>query len=188
MPTFLEFIRSQPITFAILMLSVVIVAGLVLGAIRVRGIRLGSAGVLFAGIVVAHFGIRIDHEILDFVKEFGLVLFVFMIGLQLGPGFFASLRAHGLRLNAVAASVVVLGTLIAVVVPAVWGISQPGAVGVLSGATTNTPSLGAAQQIAASIPGAPDDAATRIAMGYAVAYPVGIIGIILSLALIRIVF
>lgn len=185
----LELLQSQPIANAILILSIVIVLGLGLGAIRIRGIHLGSAGVLFAGIILAHFGARIDHDVLDFVKEFGLVLFVFMIGMQLGPGFFGSLRKNGLRLNLIAVAVVLLGTAAAPLLALARGLPRPGVIGVLTGATTNTPSLGAAQQIAASLPElAAEDAATRMAMGYAVAYPMGILGIITALALIRIIF
>ena len=101
--------EAQPVAHALLILSAVAVTGLTFGGIRWRGIKLGTAGVLFSGIVFGHFGLQIDHGILDFVREFGLILFVFTIGLQLGPGFFASLRRHGLRLNVMAAAVVLLG-------------------------------------------------------------------------------
>src|SRR5690349_12797757 len=103
--------RTQPIAHAVLILSLVAASGMALGSVKVRGIGLGTAGVLFAGILFGHFGQKIDHAVLDFVKEFGLVLFVFTIGLQLGPGFFAALREHGMRLNALAASIVALGAL-----------------------------------------------------------------------------
>jgi AspT/YidE/YbjL antiporter-like protein len=100
----LQVFVAQPIAHAILVIACVAVAGLALGSFKYRGIALGSAGVLFAGIVFGHFGERIDHQILDFVKEFGLVLFVFCIGLQLGPGFVAALRQQGLKLNVLATS------------------------------------------------------------------------------------
>ena len=103
---------TQPVAHALLILSAVAVTGLALGGISWRGLKLGTAGVLFSGILFGHFGLQIEHGILEFVREFGLILFVFTIGLQLGPGFFASLRRHGLRLNAMAAAVVLLGTCI----------------------------------------------------------------------------
>src|SRR3982751_464342 len=107
--------QLQPVAHAIFLLASVAVAGLAMGAIKYRGIALGSAGVVFAGIVIGHFGERIDHEVLDFVKEFGLVLFVFTIGLQLGPGFVAALREQGLRLNLLAMAIVFGGALMAVI-------------------------------------------------------------------------
>src|SRR3954469_8606817 len=107
--------RTQPIAHAILVLSSVAVIGLAVGSVKFRGISLGSAGVLFAGILFGHFGQRIEHSILDFVKEFGLVLFVFTIGLQLGPGFIAALRQQGLKLNLLAVAIVLGGALAATI-------------------------------------------------------------------------
>src|SRR6516225_2231151 len=104
---------AQPVAHAIGVLALVCVAGMAVGSIRVRGVGLGTAGVLFAGILVGYFGKAVDHATLDFVKEFGLILFVFTIGLQLGPGFLDALRRDGLRLNAVAVGVVVAGALTA---------------------------------------------------------------------------
>src|SRR6187401_2449130 len=138
--------RTQPIAYAIGVFAIVCVLGMGLGSLKFKGIGLGTAGVLFAGILVGHFGEKIDHATLDFVKEFGLVLFVFTIGLQLGPGFGAALRQQGLRLNALAVAIVVLGALVAMTGAVVLRIDFAAAVGLLSGATTNTPSLGAAQQ------------------------------------------
>ena len=105
----LPIMRSQPVAHAIFLLAIVAVAGLALGSIKYRGIALGTAGVVFAGILVGHFGERVDHATLDFVKEFGLVLFVFTIGLQLGPGFVAALRDQGMRLNLLATAIVLGG-------------------------------------------------------------------------------
>src|SRR4026209_1291355 len=104
-----EIHKMQPIAHAIGVLALVCVMGMALGSLKFRGIGLGTAGVLFAGILVGHFGEAVDHQTLDFVKEFGLILFVFTIGLQLGPGFFATLRQQGVKLNALAAAMVVLG-------------------------------------------------------------------------------
>lgn len=188
MNAFSQLSESQPIAHALLMLATVAVAGLALGTLKYRGIGLGTAGVLFAGILFGHFGQRIDHLILDFVKDFGLVLFVFTIGLQLGPGFFAALRQQGLRLNALAVSIVALGALTAALAARLLGIDYAAALGLLSGATTNTPSLGAAEQALGTLPNLAADRAALPALAYAVAYPVGIAGIIGSMLALRVMF
>jgi putative transport protein len=184
-----ELARTQPMAHALLGLSVVAFSGLALGSIRFKGIKLGAAGVLFSGILLARAGLHLDHVVLDFVREAGLVLFVFMIGLQLGPGFFDSLRRDGLRLNLLALCVLALGTLGAVIAAKLLGVPHDAAVGLLAGATTNTPSLGAAQQaLSAAGAGAATDGsshASALAAAYAVAYPMGIAGIIGSLLLLR---
>jgi putative transport protein len=156
--------------------------------LKYRGIALGSAGVLFAGILFGHFGEKIDHSILDFVKEFGLALFVFTIGLQLGPGFIAALRQQGLKLNLLAVAIVLGGALVAAIGAKILRIDSAGALGIFSGATTNTPSLGAAQQALATLPDFPADRAALPALAYAVSYPVGIAGIIASLLGVRAIF
>lgn len=184
MESLLSNLQQQPVAYAVLTLALVAVGGLLFGAIRIRGLSLGSAGVLFAGIAAGHFGVHIEEPIREFVKEFGLILFVFTIGLQLGPGFFASMRREGLRLNALAAAVVLLGGL--VVVLAVWfGLGPFAGLGLFSGATTNTPSLGAAQQALSTVPGVGVDQRALPALAYAVSYPVGIVGIILVLILLQ---
>ena len=160
-----------------LVLMLVAIAGLVLASIKFKGIGLGVMGVLFAGILAGHFGLHIDQPILDFVREFGLILFVFTIGLQLGPGFFASLRQQGLKLNFIAASVVILGALLTLAF-AYFGTDIFAALGLFSGATTNTPSLGATQQTLKSLGGPFADKASLPALAYAVAYPGGVFGII----------
>ncbi len=187
---------SQPIAHSVLVLCAGSTLGLALGGISYRGIRLGTTGVLFAGLLLGHFGARIDPRLHEFLREFGLILFVFMIGLQLGPGFFASLRHGGLRMNILASSVVVSGALIAALVG--WMLRQDVAAtaGLLSGATTNTPSLGAAQQTMAlrngsasgpaSSPGAPP--AANAALAYAVGYPIGILSVFGALLSIRALF
>ncbi|HEX3132931.1 MAG TPA: putative transporter [Planctomycetota bacterium] len=171
--------------YTILVLSLVIAGGLVIGGLRFRGISLGAAGVLFVGLLVGQFGQQLDAGVLNFLKEFGLVLFVFTIGLQLGPGFIASLRSDGLRLNLLAGGVVLLGCLLTAL--AVWllPLHPAGVLGVLSGAVTNTPSLGATQQ---ALGGMANQSAATLdlpAIAYAVAYPGGIAGIIASLLLLR---
>lgn len=179
---------TSPVAHAIGALALVCVAGMALGSLKVRGIGLGTAGVLFAGIVAGHFGKPVDHATLDFVKEFGLILFVFTIGLQLGPGFFAALRRQGLQLNAVAVSVVLLGALLAVVIGWLFKMDFAAVLGLLSGATTNTPSLGAAQQTLATLPGVSEDRLALPALAYAVSYPAAIVGIIGTLLLLKSIF
>lgn len=180
-----ELHQTNPTAQAIAILAFVCVAGMSLGGIGFRGIRLGTSGVLFAALFVGHFSKPIDHETLEFVKEFGLILFVFCIGLQLGPGFFASLRDSGLRLNLLAASIVVVGALLSVGVGWLLGVDNAAILGVFSGATTNTPSLGAAQQTLSSFPSVSSDRAALPALAYAVTYPMGIVGIIGALLVLR---
>ncbi|HEX5222741.1 MAG TPA: putative transporter [Verrucomicrobiae bacterium] len=180
---------TQPVAWAVLVLSAVGALGLALASLKVRGVGLGIAGVLFAGIVVGHFGVHIEHGILEFVREFGLILFVFTIGLQLGPSFFASLRKQGLKLNALALSVIVLGVVVTLgIANKILGVDLIAALGLFSGATTNTPSLGATQETLKSLGPAFADKATLPALAYAVAYPGGVLGIILTLLGLRLLF
>src|SRR3954454_15765224 len=147
-----ELHRAQPVAHAIGVLAFVCVLGMALGSLKFRGIGLGTAGVLFAGIIVGHFGNPVDHQTLDFVKEFGLVLFVFTIGLQLGPGFFAALREQGVKMNALAAAIVVLGAVSAPLIGWLAGFDAAAVLGIFSGASTNTPALGAATQTISALP------------------------------------
>jgi putative transport protein len=176
---------AQPVAHAIGVLALVCVAGMAVGSFKVRGVGLGTAGVLFAGILAGYFGKPVDHATLEFVKEFGLILFVFTIGLQLGPGFLAALRQQGLALNALAATVVVLGALTAPGLGWLLGIDPAAVLGLLSGATTNTPSLGAAQQTLTTLPGVSPDRHELPALAYAVTYPVAIAGIIGTLLALK---
>lgn len=176
------------LTFTIF--SFVAVLGLWLGSIKIRRVSIGVGGVLFGGIFVAHFlqkyNIVLDHEILSFFQEFGLILFVYTIGIQVGPGFFSSLRQSGLKLNAFAAAIVLIGTLLVLLFHQLFNIPLPEILGIYSGAVTNTPSLGAGQQMLSEL-GVHDSTATMGA-AYAMAYPFGIFGIILSMWLIRFIF
>jgi len=183
-----ELHQSNPTAQAIAILALVCVVGMSLGSIQVRRIKLGTSGVLFAAIFVGHFSKAIDHHTLEFVKEFGLILFVFCIGLQLGPGFFASLRQTGVRLNSLAASIVLAGAVTVVLLGWLLGLDRAAALGVFSGATTNTPSLGAAQQTLTSFPDMTADRAALPALAYAVTYPLGIVGIITTLLLLKSIF
>lgn len=180
-------ITQESVARTVILLGVAGAAGTALGRVRVRGVGLGVAGVLFAGLALGHLKLTPDHHVLEFVREFGLILFVYTLGLQIGPGFFGSLRARGLALNAFAASVVLLGVLVTAVWIGFGFVDTPAGVGLLSGATTNTPSLAAAQQALQQV-GAPDDAGAVQGLAYAVAYPFGIIGIILTMLLVRRVF
>jgi putative transport protein len=179
---------SNAVAHAILVLSLVAVSGMALGNLKVKGIGLGGAGVMFAGILFAHFGVRVDGEILHFVRELGLILFVYTIGMQVGPGFFASLRKHGLSINALAATIVVTGSLLAVLLAKLTGIDMAAMLGVLTGATTNTPSLGAVQEALKTLPGMTDARQQLPGIGYAVAYPAGILGLIVTMLAVRAFF
>ncbi len=180
-----DLIWGQGIGHSILLLSVVIAAGIQLGKIKVFGVSLGITLVLFVGILLGHFGLTINPGVLHFFKEFGLILFVYSVGMQVGPGFFSSFKKGGVTLNLLASGIVLLGVLTALVIHYVSGTPIPTMVGILSGAVTNTPGLGAAQQAYSDIFGTADD---TIALGYAVAYPLGVIGIILSMIAIRYLF
>ena len=180
--------ESNAVAHAILVLSLVAVVGLALGNLKVKGIGLGGAGVMFAGILFAHFGVHVDEAILHFVRELGLILFVYTIGMQVGPGFFASLRKHGLAVNALAATVIVTGSLVAVLLARLTGIDMALMLGVLTGATTNTPSLGAVQEALKSIEGMTAARQQLPGIGYAVAYPSGILGLIVAMLAVKAFF
>lgn len=183
-----ELHRTQPVAHAIGVLSLVCVAGMALGSLKFRGVGLGTAGVLFAGIVFAPFGEPVDHGTLEFVKQFGLVVFVFTIGLQLGPGFFAAFRQQGMKFNLLAAAIVVCGVVAAPVAGWIAGLDKAAVPGIFSGASTNTPALGAATQALASLPGVTPDQLTMPAVAYAVTYPTAIVGIIGTLVLLKAIF
>ncbi|MEA5006126.1 MAG: putative transporter [Rikenellaceae bacterium] len=170
---------------SVIVLACVITIGLILSKIKIAGISFGVTWILFVGIAFSHFGLSMDVHTLHFVKEFGLILFVYSIGLQVGPGFFASLRKGGLKLNMLAVLIVLLGVGVTLVIKFVSGLPISTMTGILSGAITNTPGLGAAQQTYSEMHGAADPS---IATGYALAYPLGVIGIILSMIVLRKLF
>jgi len=171
----------------VIVLGVAGAAGAALGKIRVFGIGLGVAGVLFVGLFLGYLKLSVNPHVLEFVREFGLILFVYTLGLQIGPGFFGSLRSRGLMLNGFASSIVLLGALVAVFFIQRGWVGLPAGVGLLSGATTNTPSLAAAQQALQQV-GVEDAMVAVQGLAYAVAYPFGIIGIILTMLLVRRIF
>ena len=178
------------IAITISLLALVAVIGLWIGHWKIRGVGLGIGGVLFGGIIVAHFtnqyGLQLDARTLHFVQEFGLILFVYTIGIQVGPGFFASLRKSGLKLNAFAILIVVLGSVAAVIVHKVADVPLDIALGIYAGAVTNTPALGAGQQILTEL--GVQQTTVTMGMSYAMAYPFGICGILLAMWLIRLFF
>ena len=180
-----DLLWGEGIGHSILLLSFVIAAGIQLGKIKVFGVSLGITLVLFVGIILGHFGFTINHNVIHFFKEFGLILFVYSVGMQVGPGFFSSFKQGGITLNMLACGIVFLGVLTAVILHYATGIPMPTMVGILSGAVTNTPGLGAAQQAFSDMHGVSDN---TIALGYAGAYPLGVIGIILSIILIKYIF
>lgn len=185
-----ELFTGTSIAHTAFLYALVIAAGVLLGRIKIFGVSLGVTFVLFVGILMGHFGLAIDAPILNFMKEFGLILFVFSIGMQVGPGFFSSFKHEGIRLNFLAIAIIALNIIVTLAIYFLDGsIEMPMLVGILSGAVTNTPGLGAAEQalsqlyqdgIISEVP--------KIALGYAVAYPLGVIGIILAMILVRLVF
>ena len=182
---YLAFLVSpQSAAWSVFVVMLVAAAGLALGNIKLFGINLGIAGVLFSGILFGHFGLNIDHGTLEFLRDFGLILFVYSIGTQVGPGFFSSFRKEGIRLNLLAAAVVLGGVTLTLLVSRVAGFDIATAVGMYAGAVTNTPSLAAAQQALGPAPAAVNNAS----IGYALAYPGAIMGIIFTMLLIRRVF
>lgn len=188
MPWFLQLFNQDSVPHAVLIISLVVSTGLVLGRLSMAGIQMGIAGVLFSGLIFGHFDLTINPEVMHFLREFGLILFVYAIGLQVGPSFVGSFFKYGLRLNGMAAGIVVLGALIAVGVGIIGKIPMPVAVGLFSGATTNTPSLAAAQQVLSGLPDVNSEIMKMPGLGYAVAYPFGIIGIIFSMLLVKRLF
>lgn len=166
---------------AVIVLSLISAIGLGLGKVRVCGISLGVTFVFFTGILSGHFGLSIDPQMLNYAESFGLVLFVYALGLQVGPGFFSSFRQGGVQLNLLAIGVVLVGTLLAVLGSYACGISLPDMVGILCGATTNTPALGAAQQTLKQL----GLETSTPALGCAVTYPLGVVGVILAILLMR---
>jgi putative transport protein len=184
----MEVLAQGPVAKAILALSIVAAVGLALGSPGVRGVRLGAAGVLFAGIFFGQLGLHIDERILEFVRDFGLLLFVYTVGLQVGPSFLSSLKQKGLQLNALGAIAALLSGLMVAGFRFLFHFSVPVLGGLFAGSTTNTPSLAAAQAALQSLPGQNPASGDLLGMAYAIAYPFGIVGIILTMLLVRKVF
>ncbi|TJH18661.1 putative transporter [Escherichia coli] len=179
------------IALTVSILALVAVVGLFIGNVKFRGIGLGIGGVLFGGIIVGHFvsqaGMTLSSDMLHVIQEFGLILFVYTIGIQVGPGFFASLRVSGLRLNLFAVLIVIIGGLVTAILHKLFDIPLPVVLGIFSGAVTNTPALGAGQQILRDL-GTPMEMVDQMGMSYAMAYPFGICGILFTMWMLRLIF
>ncbi len=169
---------------AVVVVSLISTIGIGLGKIRFFGISLGTAFIFFVGILAGHFGLSLDPAMLTYAESFGLVIFVYALGLQVGPGFFSSMRADGLRLVSPAIAIVLLGTALAMAMSYAFGVSMPDMSGILCGATTNTPALGAAQQTLQQM----GIDANGAALSCAVAYPLGVVGVILAVVFLRKLF
>ena len=191
MEQYLAQFHSGSVAYTILLYATVIAIGITLGKVKVFGISIGVTFVLFAGIVAGHFGFVVDTAISHFIKEFGLILFVFSIGLQVGPSFFSSFKKDGMMMNLLATSLILLNVVVVVVLFYIFtpNVTMPSLTGIMSGAVTNTPGLGAAQEALRQLFDAGKiDEIPQIALGYAVAYPFGVLGVILTMILIRFIF
>ncbi len=173
---------------AIIVLSIICAIGLALGQIKIGGVSLGVTFVFFTGILAGHFGFRINPDMLLFAQNFGLVLFIYSLGVQVGPGFFSSFKQGGVKLNLLATSVLVLGTAMALGLIPLTGIPLPDMMGLLSGAVTNTPMLGAGQQTLLQIQPDNISGSNNMALACAVGYPMGVIGVILALVVLKTIF
>jgi putative transport protein len=176
---------GNSVAHSLLVLALVICVGSILSHIKIKGVSIGSTWVLFVGIIVSHFGMVLDDTTLHFAKEFGLIIFIYTIGLQVGPSFFSSFRSGGVKLNLLAAIFVLLGCCTTYILHLITGMPLSTMVGVQSGAVTNTPALGAAQQTLMDVTGAADN---TMAMGYAIAYPLGTLSVIVAIIIIKSLF
>lgn len=184
---------NDSLASTIVLYSFVIFTGIFLGKIKIFGVSLGVTFVLFVGIVMGHFGYQADGNVLHFLREFGLILFIFSIGMQVGPGFFSSFKEGGVKMNALAVTGICLNVVIMLAIYYIQGGSEGATsisqmVGILSGAVTNTPGLGAAQQTYLQVDPNGYDVSQQMSMGYAAAYPLGVIGIILTMIILRKIF
>ncbi len=192
MNEFLASITQNSVAQTLIIYSAIITLGMLIGKIQIKGVSLGVTFVLFVGILAGHLGCNIDPAVLDFLKNFGLILFIFTIGLQVGPGFFSSFKTSGLKMNGLACCMILLGVGTTVGLSFLFAnyVDAPMMVGIMSGAVTSTPGLGAAQEALQqlSATGAIEGELPPISLGYAVAYPMGVLGIILTMMLLRVIF
>lgn len=182
---FIEIFTEQTFVQAILILSLICAVGLALGQIKIGGVSLGVTFVFFAGIIAGHFGLTVNPDMLNMIQNFGLILFIYALGVQVGPGFFSSFKQGGIKLNIIALLLLVIGTVMALVIHWTSNISLGDMMGLLSGAVTNTPMLGAAQQALLQTDPANIEGANNMAMACATAYPFGLIGMILCVIFLR---
>ncbi len=195
MDWFIELLRPGNMSLAstVLLYSFVIFAGIFLGKVKILGVSLGVTFVLFVGILLGHFGYAVEGNTLHFLREFGLILFIFSIGMQVGPGFFSSFKEGGIRMNMLAVTGIALNVVIMLSIYYLQGgadgaTSITDMIGVMCGAITNTPALGAAQQTVLQVNSSAYDVSQQMSMGYAAAYPLGVVGIILTMILIKVIF
>lgn len=182
---FIEIFTEQTFVQAILILSLICAVGLALGQIKIGGVSLGVTFVFFAGIIAGHFGLTVNPDMLNMIQNFGLILFIYALGVQVGPGFFSSFKQGGVKLNIIALLLLVIGTVMALIIHWASDISLGDMMGLLSGAVTNTPMLGAAQQALLQTDPANIEGANNMAMACATAYPFGLIGMILCVIFLR---
>ncbi len=192
MNEFIAHITQNAVAQTLIIYSAIIVLGMLLGKIKIKGVSLGVTFVLFVGILAGHLGFTINGEVLNFLKNFGLILFIFTIGLQVGPGFFSSFKTSGLKLNGLTLGVILLDIAITVGLVFIFAdvVDAPIMVGIMTGSVTSTPALGAAQEALQQLSstGALQGEMPPISLGYAVAYPMGVLGIILSMMLLKVIF
>ncbi len=186
MDWFIDIFTQQTFTQAILIISLICAVGLGLGNIKIFGISLGVIFVFFTGILAGHFGLEINQDMLSMLQNFGLILFIYALGVQVGPGFFASFKQGGLKFNLLAFLLLIAGSAMAIVIHLVTGTSIGDTLGLLCGAVTNTPMLGAAQQALLQVNPGDIEGANNMAMACAVGYPCGLIGMILCVIILRI--
>ena len=177
-----QLIFGSGVAHNIFIVAITIAVGISLSKLKIKGVSIGITWILFVGIALSHFGMRVDSTTLNFAKEFGLILFIYSVGIQVGPSFFSSFKQGGVKLNLWATAIVMLGVVTTYIIHLVTGTDLTTMVGVLSGAVTNTPGLGAAQQAYTDTVGTTDP---TIALGYAVAYPLGVIGLILAMIVMK---
>ena len=182
---FIEIFTEQTFIQAILLLSLICAVGLALGQIKIGGVSLGVTFVFFAGIIAGHFGLTVNPDMLTMIQNFGLIIFIYALGVQVGPGFFSSFKQGGVKFNMLSLLLMVIGTVMALVIHWTSGISLGDTMGLLSGAVTNTPMLGAAQQALLQTDPENIQGANNMAMACAVGYPFGLIGMILCVIFLR---
>lgn len=188
MDWFINLFTEQTFIQAILLLSLICSVGLALGNMRIGGVSLGATFVFFAGIMAGHFGLTVNADMLSVLQNFGLILFIYSLGVQVGPGFFSSFKKGGVKLNMLAVSVLILGTVMMLGITWMTGMPLPEMMGLFSGAVTNTPMLGAAQQALLQIDPEAVETANNMAIGCAVGYPFGLVGVILCVVVLKLVF
>ena len=185
---FNELFTQHTFIQAVMILSIICAAGLALGKIKVKGVSLGVTFVFFAGIIAGHFNIQIDPQMLALAQNFGLILYIYALGVQVGPGFFSSFKQGGIKLNLLSIGLLLIGSLMAVIIHWTTGVSASDTVGLLAGAVTNTPMLGAGQQALMQMDPGNQQAANDMAMACAVAYPFGLVGMIASMLILKKMF